>query len=96
MLWLAKICKPSAWKEFYYLIGHTIFEFREFLSRQSGRERSLESWKVFVNQREKGEGESHQYRIPKAISSKLNILDESDAATLVELYQKWVIFFAVI
>lgn len=48
-----------------------------------------------MSQREKSEGAS-KYEIPGDIQSYLNILDDEDASSLVELYQKWVIFFGAI
>jgi hypothetical protein len=61
LLWLAKICKPLAWKELYTLIGYTLWEYREFLNKQIGKERCVETWKTFVGQREKSEGVPYKY-----------------------------------
>lgn len=83
LLWLAKICKPLAWKEFYILIGYTLWEYKEFLAKQPGRERCVETWKTFVGLREKSEGVPYKYEIPKEIESRLTILDDDDAGTLV-------------
>jgi hypothetical protein len=78
------------------LIGYTLWEYREFLAKQPGREKNMETWKTFVSQREKSEGVAFKYDIPKDVESKLTILDDEDAGTLVELYQKWVIYFGAI
>ena len=48
LLWLGKICKPAVWKEFYIIVGYTIFQFLEYLTKTGTREKNQQNWKTFT------------------------------------------------
>jgi hypothetical protein len=50
LLWLAKICKPISWKEFFLITAFVDYKFDEFLKTKQPSIRTQSNWKQFFTE----------------------------------------------
>jgi hypothetical protein len=86
LLWLGRICKSPAFKEFYLILGEYLAEFYAQEASKAKGEQLYEAWRNFHKAFE-------QKKIDVDTLQKLKIFDEKSCKKFVDYFVQWTDIF---
>ena len=86
LLWIGRICKAPAFREFYLILGSYL---GEYYAKEEHKEKSEKAYDLWKEEHKKFEKKPMDERLMES----LQIFDERSSQELIEFYVKWADLF---